>query len=73
MKNNILIPRSKKKSTASLKLRALCAMSLPNVDNMTEAEVMKLLDDQEKRLSALANDRQHTVFTKQEGRKVVIV
>ena len=73
MGNKFLIPRSQKKSTASLKLRALCAISLPNASNMSEKEIAQMIESQESRLNALASDRQNTIFTKQEGRQVLIV
>ncbi len=70
---NLLIPRSNKKSTASLSIRAACAMSIPNVKNMSEREVEQLVNVQEARLSAIAADKRNTAFSKQEGRTVIII
>lgn len=73
MKQDLLIPRNHKKSTASLKLRALCACSLPSVDGMSEKDVASIVAEQDARLSRFARDKQHTLFTRQEGRNVTIV
>ncbi len=65
MKNNTLFPRNNKPSTASEKIRMLCAASVPS-------GAKSVIDYQDSRLSAIRKDK-HTQVVTQNGRNVTIV